>query len=81
MASEIAEYSLSWVDHASDFFLNLKDIFQRKECVDVTLVADGHMLSAHRLVLSALSPYFRQIFAQVPANQSAFGKAPFSISC
>lgn len=80
MSSSIDGYTLSWENHTSDFFLNLKDLLQRDELVDVTLVADGHMFNAHRLVLSALSSHFRQMFAQVPANQHTFGKSPFSIS-
>lgn len=32
------------------------------ELVDVTLAAEGQQLKAHRLVLAACSPYFRDVF-------------------
>lgn len=45
------------------------ELLEAKQLVDVTLVADGHMFSVHRLILSTLSPYFRKMFTQMPANQ------------
>lgn len=72
------EYALSWKDYASNFSISLTDLLQQQRLVDVTLVADdGHLFDAHRLVLSALSPYFQQMFDRMPVNQQAFGK--FSI--
>lgn len=61
-------------NHARNFLISFSEMLQQNELVDVTLVADGHLFSAHRLVLSAFLPYFRQMFAQMPANQQAFGK-------
>lgn len=74
MASIKDEYTVNCNNHASNLTINLKDLLQRKELVDVMLVADGHLFSAHRLVLSAFSPYFRQMFAQMPVSQQAFGE-------
>lgn len=59
MPSPIDGYTLSWDNHANNFPINLIDLLKRNEFVDVTLVADGHLFSAHRLVLSVMSPYFR----------------------
>lgn len=64
---------LSWNDHANNLSVSFKDLLMEKELIDVTLVADGNLFSAHRLVLSTISPYFRQMFAHMPANQQAFG--------
>lgn len=61
-------------DHATNLSSNLQDLLKQKQMVDVTLVADGVFVDAHRLVLSAVSPYFRQMFTQMPVNQQAFGK-------
>lgn len=66
-------YALDWNGHGSNLAINLKDLLQEQKFVDVTLVADGHMFKAHRLILSALSPYFQQMFGEMPANQQAFG--------
>lgn len=74
MSLDSKEYRLGWNEHSNNFTASFKDLLEQKELVDVTLVADGHSFLAHRLVLSALSPYFRHIFTQVPANQQAFGE-------
>lgn len=71
------KYSVIWNDHANNFSTSFSELLQQKELVDVTLVADGHLFNAHRLVLSALSPHFRQMFTQMPANQQAFGMGNF----
>lgn len=75
MASANEEFTLGWSDYANNFSHSFSDLLEQKELVDVTLVADGYLLNAHRLVLSALSPYFHQMFTSMPANQQAFGTA------
>lgn len=74
MALNGENYLLGWSDYATNFSLAFKDFLRNEKLVDVTLVADGHSLRAHRLILSALSPFFQKIFNQMPANQEAFGK-------
>lgn len=37
--------------------------------MDVTLTAEGRSLRAHRVLLSACSPYFRDLFQDVPPHQ------------
>lgn len=75
MASAIEEYAMRWKDHAYNFSHSFSDLLEQNELIDVTLCTDGYSCYAHRLVLSALSPYFRQMFTSMPANQQAFGKA------
>lgn len=75
MASCNDIYSLQWDNHTIDFSIAFQDLLKEKEFVDVTLVADGNLFRAHRLVLSAISPYFREMFTQMPPNQQAFGKS------
>lgn len=74
MASQDEDFMFGWSDHADNFAINFGEFLNQKELIDVTLFADGQFFPAHRLVLSALSPHFRQIFAQAPANQQTFGK-------
>lgn len=70
-------YMFGWNDHANNIKISISDLLQTKELVDVTLVADGYVFNAHRLVLAAISPHFRQMFTLVPANQQAFGMRHF----
>lgn len=73
MASANQEYAMHLKDHANNFSHSFSDLLEQNELVDVTLAADGYLVQAHRLVLSALSPYFRQMFTSMPTNQPAFG--------
>lgn len=74
------KYTLGWNDHANNFSTAFSNLLERKEFIDVTLAADGYLFSAHRLVLSAISPYFRQMFTQMPANQQAYGTTHFILN-
>lgn len=74
MALSDEEYSLNWHNHSQNFVSSFNELLDQKELIDVTLVGDGCCFGAHRFVLSALSPCFRQMFTQIPANQQAFGK-------
>lgn len=67
------QFDLRWSEHASNFKNSFSELLEQKEMVDVTLVADGYLFNTHRLVLAAMSPYFRQMFTQMPVNQQAFG--------
>lgn len=66
-------YRFGWNDHPNNFSISFSDLLQNKELVDATLVADGYLFHVHRLVLAAISPYFRQMFNQMSANQQAIG--------
>jgi hypothetical protein len=43
-------------------------LLQNETFVDVTLAADGHAIKAHRMVLSACSPYFQHLFFDNPCQ-------------
>lgn len=81
MVSLSEEYAMSLSDHAANFPRVFQHLLRQKQLVDVTLVADGIFIDAHRLVLSAVSPYFRQMFTQMPENQRTFGKILVNIHC
>ena len=56
------QFCLKWNNfHISllDEFLSLRNA---EELVDVTLACEGKRLFAHKVVLSACSPYFRDLF-------------------
>eukprot|EP00091_Calanus_sinicus_P010161 TRINITY_DN23640_c0_g1_i1.p1 TRINITY_DN23640_c0_g1~~TRINITY_DN23640_c0_g1_i1.p1 ORF type:complete len:114 (-),score=21.09 TRINITY_DN23640_c0_g1_i1:39-380(-) len=60
MASE-ENFCLKW----SDFERNMSKAFSQlkndEDFFDVTLACDGNMVQAHKVILSACSPYFRYL--------------------
>lgn len=73
MTAADEEYVLRWNNYAKSFPIGFIESLHNREFVDVTLVADGHMVKAHRLVLASISPYFREIFNQMSASQQTCG--------
>lgn len=69
-----SNYKVGWGEHAQSIATNVTQLMYQRQLVDVTLVADGYLFNAHRLVLSAISPNFRKMFTEMPANQQAYGK-------
>lgn len=68
------DYLVGWGEHAQNIATNVTQLLYQKQLVDVTLVADGYLFNAHRLVLSAISANFCKMFTQMPVNQHAYGK-------
>ncbi|KAJ9575602.1 hypothetical protein L9F63_007536, partial [Diploptera punctata] len=61
MSTKPQHYCLKWnnyQNHVAEIFAQL---LQAESLVDVTLCAEGHKIHAHRIVLSACSPYFQEI--------------------
>ena len=59
------KFSLKWNDFGSNVSKSFGKLRSEDYLNDVTLVGDDHtQLSAHRLVLSACSEYFREIFTR-----------------
>lgn len=66
-------YKIKGNNYESSFAESVNELLVENELIDVVLAVDNHLFNAHRLILSAYSPYFRQMFRQMPANQQAFG--------
>lgn len=59
------KFSLKWNDFQSNVTRTFGLLRKEKEFFDVTLVSDDqHQVQAHKLVLSACSPYFKNILTQ-----------------
>ena len=59
------KFSLKWNDFQSNVSRTFGLLRKEKEFFDVTLVSDDqHQVQAHKLVLSACSPYFKNILTQ-----------------
>ena len=68
MSSAEDEFLLKWHDHHQSFFLLVEELVMREQLTDVTLACgpaeDQQLLSAHSLMLSVCSPYFRSLLAE-----------------
>ena len=56
------KYSLKWNDFTVNVASTFRDLHSRHDFVDVTLAcSDGSTLEAHKVILSSVSSYFRDI--------------------
>lgn len=53
------EFCLKWNNHTTTILSVMDTLLEEESLVDVTLSADGQFVRAHRVILSACSPYFR----------------------
>jgi len=56
------EFCLKWNNHRTTILSVMDTLLEEESLVDVTLSADGQFIRAHRVILSACSPYFRTLF-------------------
>ena len=59
MAMSPQQYCLRWNNHQSNFVSVFEQLLQSEQFVDVTIAVEGRTLKAHKMVLSACSPYFQ----------------------
>ena len=61
--SESQQYCLKWNNYQTSLSSSFKDLLNNESFVDCTLSCQpgGQTINAHRVVLSACSPYFRQV--------------------
>ena len=60
------QYCLRWNNHQHNLLSVFEDLLNHEAFVDVTLACDGLNLKAHKMVLSACSPYFQSMFYNTP---------------
>lgn len=61
-------YSLRWNNHQSHILESFDALLQQNSLVDVTLVCADRSLRAHKVVLSACSPFFERVFNETPCK-------------
>ena len=61
MADEQQQFFLKWNDFQSNMVSSFKHLRDEKSFTDVTLACDGQTCKAHKMVLSACSPYFKSL--------------------
>lgn len=60
MANEL--FCLKWNNYTSNIITELDSLRTDGDLVDVTILCDGRKITAHKVILSACSSYFRTIF-------------------
>ncbi|CAG9766581.1 unnamed protein product [Ceutorhynchus assimilis] len=63
------QYCLRWNNHRTNLLSVFDELLQNEAFTDVTLACDdGIPLKAHRMVLAACSPYFQNLFTDLPCK-------------
>jgi hypothetical protein len=62
------QFCLRWNSYPATVATQLAALRDAEDFVDVTLACDGRQLRAHKLVLSACSPYFMQLFKVIKSR-------------
>lgn len=67
------QFSLSWNNFHGNLTKGFAGLLGNGEFVDVTIAVEGHLLQAHKVILSICSPYFKKMFQMNPC-QHPIGK-------
>ncbi|XP_035894375.1 protein tramtrack, beta isoform isoform X1 [Anopheles stephensi] len=59
-------FCLRWNNHQTNLLAVFDQLLHDETFIDVTLAVEGQHLKAHKMVLSACSPYFQQLFVSHP---------------
>lgn len=62
------QFCLRWNNYQSNLANCFDQLLQTESFVDVTLACEGQSLKAHKVVLSACSPYFQSLFMDNPCR-------------
>jgi len=65
---EEGEYMLRWSAHNTQLIHVFHQLCQAEEFTDVTIATEAQQFKAHKLILSACSPYFRKLFLATPCK-------------
>lgn len=74
------QFSLSWNNFHGNLSKGFAGLLGNGEFVDVTIAVEGHLLQAHKVILSICSPYFKKMFQLNPC-QHPIGMYHIKILC
>jgi len=60
------KFCLRWNDFENNISTAFKDLKEEKDFFDVTLACEDNQLQAHKVILSACSPFFRSVLKKNP---------------
>jgi len=69
MSSQIC---LKWNSFLSNIATSFESLWEEEGLVDVTLASDGQCLTAHKVILSASSPFFKKVFQVSPSRSPSW---------
>ncbi|VVC44825.1 BTB/POZ domain,Zinc finger C2H2-type,SKP1/BTB/POZ domain [Cinara cedri] len=61
-------YSVRWNEFHASIITSFRHLLDQEDFIDVTIACDGHSFTAHKVVLSACSPYFRSLLKANPCQ-------------
>jgi len=64
--SSSEKFSLRWNDFESNIRSSIGELRSKEDFVDVTLVCENEQINAHKVIISACSPFFRNILTRNP---------------
>ncbi|XP_046737043.1 transcription factor GAGA-like isoform X4 [Diprion similis] len=59
---------LKWNSFLNNIATSFESLWEEEGLVDVTLASDGQCLTAHKVILSASSPFFKKVFQTNPCQ-------------
>lgn len=62
------QFCLRWNNHQGNLVSVFDNLLASESFVDVTLACEGNSIKAHKVVLSACSPYFEELFKNNPCQ-------------
>lgn len=62
------QFFLKWNDYQSNMVTSFRHLRDEKSFTDVTLACEGQTCKAHKMVLSACSPYFKSLLEENPSK-------------
>ncbi|GIY09146.1 protein bric-a-brac 2 [Caerostris darwini] len=62
------QFCLKWNNHTTNMLQVFDNLLSTEALVDVTLACEGFSLKAHKMVLSACSPFFQSLFLDNPCK-------------
>jgi len=68
MNDDQQQFCLRWNDFQTNMVASFKHLRDEKSFTDVTIACDGQSTKAHKMILSACSPYFKALLEENPAK-------------
>ncbi|XP_050538135.1 broad-complex core protein isoforms 1/2/3/4/5-like isoform X2 [Daktulosphaira vitifoliae] len=65
---DLQHFCLRWNNYQNSITTAFENLRDDEDFIDVTLACDGKSLKAHRVVLSACSPYFKELLKSTPCK-------------